>query len=112
MAGLRTNIQRVLDDAEKYSTELDLKVNVQEWSELPQISHMEPQILVLSIYLYQNRNLDTLQKLKKVNKMLDNSFFTSKIIKITGEGTKEQIKILKAIVIKYLVNMITFKTRT
>ena len=70
---------------------------------------MDPKILIMSTYLYDTLNINTKAKLKRVNRIINDPLLKSKNIKITGEGTSEQLKLLKAIIIKYITNMIDYK---
>ncbi len=111
----KTNIQKVIEKAEDIASEsnLNLTINLDLWHDLPQLGYLNPKILVFSIYLYNQYNIRSETDIKKAIKDINLNRYKNIIdIIISKPETNDYpiyVKILKSIVIKYLVNMLNFR---
>lgn len=111
----KTNRQKVIEKAEDVASEsnLNLNVNLDPWYDLPQLGYLNPKIFTFSVYLYTLNNVKTEADLKKTVKSINSKRYKNIIDYIISKPeTKDYpvyVKILKAIIVKYLVNMLNFK---
>jgi uncharacterized protein YjgD (DUF1641 family) len=102
----KTNIERVENEIIKISEHFKFKINIKKWKNMNQFGFMNPKKLALSILMYENgatNKQEIKNKLKNFTKKNEYERLVNNIIDVYDS---KQVIDLKAVMIKYLTNMI------